>query len=78
MKGKILLKDHPSSQMIDQFFFRRSIKSQHKELDTTLQRLKNVYIFGDEDNDEPNGDMVNYALISPNFNILLFILLLIW
>jgi len=49
--------------MLDQKFSRRLKRSQHKELDDTLQRLENLQMLGDEDNGEPKGDMVNYTLM---------------
>lgn len=39
-------------------------RGQHKEFEAALQRLENLHILGDEDNGEPKGDLVNFALMA--------------
>ena len=63
-KGKRWLKDHPKSQIIDGKTMRRITRSQTQEMQNLVARLESMHIYGDEDNGEPKGEMVNYALCS--------------
>jgi len=43
---------------------RRITRSQTQEMQNLVARLESIQIYRDEDNGEPKGEMVNYALCS--------------
>lgn len=40
------------------------IRSQAQEMDLIITKFKNLHIFRDEDDGDPKGEIINYALIS--------------
>lgn len=50
--------------MLDHNFSRRFIRIQASKLDQVRKRFKILSMYGDEDDHEPKGDVVNYALLT--------------
>lgn len=50
--------------MLDQSFSRRFTRNQASELDQAIKRFENFNMYGDENDHEPKGDVVNYALLT--------------
>lgn len=63
-KGRIKLQKKPTYQILDTNLHKRFTRSQAIELDQVVKRFEALKMYGDEDENEPEGDVVNYAFIS--------------
>ena len=63
-KWKRILANHPTSNILDTNFTKRLTRSQEKEMENVVSRLENLNMYGDDENEDHSGDIVNYALMA--------------
>jgi len=63
-KWKRILANHPTSNILDTNFTKRLTRSQAQEMDNVLSRHENLNMYGDDENVDHSGDIVNYALMA--------------
>ena len=55
--------NHPTSNILDTNFTKRLTRCQEKEMENVVSRLENLNMYGDDENEDHSGDIVNYALM---------------
>ena len=63
-KWKRILANHPTYNILDTNFTKRLTRSQAKEMENVVSRLENLNMYGDDENEDHSGDIVNYALMA--------------
>ena len=56
--------NHFTSNILDTNFTKRLTRSQAKEMENVVSRLQNLNMYGDDENEDHSGDIVNYALMA--------------